>query len=122
MPWRPMPPNTRPSVATAQSWPNAPAADGRTSCARFQLNPQQVAEAPLSFVSYGPGNLATHGVAFPCRATSADRLPAVGAAPVDAPARVAPELAHPRQDRPTTLWPARQTDSPAWPVAGVRPL
>ena len=29
-PWRPMPPHTRPSVATAQRWPNARAAGGRT--------------------------------------------------------------------------------------------
>ena len=30
IPWRPMPPHTRPSVATAQTWPNARAAGGRT--------------------------------------------------------------------------------------------
>ena len=40
MPWRPMPPNTRLSVATAQSWPNAPAADGRTQGdSRIALSP-----------------------------------------------------------------------------------
>ena len=31
MRWRPMPPKARPSAATAQSWPTAPAAGGRAS-------------------------------------------------------------------------------------------
>ena len=67
-------------------------------------------EAPLYLVSHGPAILATHGVAFPCRATSAGRLPAVASAPVDAPARFAPKLSHPRQDRP------RPFGRRAWPT------
>ena len=79
-------------------------------------------EAPLYLVSHGPAILATHGVAFPCRATSAGRLPAVASAPVDAPARFAPELSHPRQDRPRPFgWRAWPTP-PRGPVAGVRSL
>ena len=71
-------------------WHLSVAADGRT-------------EAPLPFVSPGPASLATHGVAFPCRATSADRLPAVGAAPVDAPARFAPGWHTPGRTGPGPL-------------------
>ena len=41
-----------------------------------------------------------HRVVFLCRATAADRGPAVGAAPGEAPTRDAPELAHPRQHVP----------------------
>ena len=38
MPWRPMPPSKRPSVATAQSWPNARAGGGRAREPRSGLS------------------------------------------------------------------------------------
>ena len=47
-----------------------------------------------------------------CRVTSADCLPAVASAPVDAPARFAPELSHPRQDRPRPFGRRAPADSP----------
>ena len=33
--------------------------------ARFQLDPQQVADAPLYFVAHGPASLTIHGLHFP---------------------------------------------------------
>ena len=49
-------------------------------------------DAPLDLVAHGPASLTIHGVVFPCRARSAGDGPAGGSAPVDAPARSAPEL------------------------------
>ena len=71
MHWRPMPPSKPGSVATAQSWPTAPAADGRTQCD-------------------------LHGVQYPARSLAAGWVRFAS----QAPARFAPELSQARQDRP----------------------
>ena len=72
---------------------------------------RQVTDAPLDLVAHRPASLTIHGVVFPCRARSAGDGPAGGSAPVDAPARSAPELVHPSRTCPGPLA-ARPTDSP----------
>ena len=80
---------------------------------------RQVTDAPLDLVAHGPASLTIHGVVFPCRARSAGDGPAGGSAPVDAPARSAPELVHPRQNVPRPCGRAPDRLPPRRPVAGV---
>ena len=56
---RDVPDRSQPTITAA------PLIAGNHRFARFQLDPQQVADAPLSLVSYGSASLATHGVDFP---------------------------------------------------------
>ena len=80
---------------------------------------RQVTDAPLDLVAHGPASLTIHGVVFPCRARSAGDGPAGGSAPVDAPARSAPELVHPRQNVPRPFGRVPDRLPPRRPVAGV---
>ena len=84
---------------------------GALTCARFQFDPQQVADAPaLSCIAW-PRQSRHSRRSLPVSGNVGGRLPAVASAPVAAPARFASELSHPRQDRPRPMSTSWKTNS-----------
>ena len=95
---------------------------GNHRFARFQLDPQQVADAPLSLVSHGSASLATHGVDFPLPDTVGRPLAAgwVRAGSCASPLRsraVTPPAERPRPTPPPT--PALPPPAALAPVAAA---
>ena len=96
MHWRPMPPSKPGSVATAQSWPTAPAADGRTQC-------------DLMVCSTRPGRLPPVGSGLPARRQPAS-LPSC-----HRPGRTGPLAARPgREGYPGFFWLMVRSVTVAW--------